>query len=208
MTIAASPEQFSQELELAQRLSPRKGNSAAGILIKNPVLLNGLQELRNRDLPTDEPAAACRAGLEARTTPLAMLDFGRQRPPAGDSFRLGARVTTLAALDAPIFHHHYFTLRGNALRIVAPGTLQGTALQEDGGPDTRPVVERILLDIKNQAHAHFSPLISPKCQNPTSQPRPTHLHFSISHPLRWQESFAGLLQKTGVYDGLPSTLTT
>ena len=87
-----------------------------------------------------------------------MLDFGRQRLPAGDSFRLGARPAALAAFDAPVFHHHHFTLRGNALRIVAPGTLQGTALQEDGCPDTRPVVERILLDVKNQAHAYFSPL--------------------------------------------------
>src|ERR1039457_4345501 len=109
MTIAASPEQFSQELELTQRLSPRKGNPAAGILIKNPVLLNGLQELRNRDLPADEPAAACRASFEARATPLAMFHCGRQRPPVGDSFRLGARVATLAALDAPVFHHHHFT---------------------------------------------------------------------------------------------------
>src|ERR1035438_2980094 len=111
MTIAASPEQFSQELELTQRLSPRKGDSTAGFLIKNAVLINSLQELRNRDLPTDEPAAACRAGLDARTAPLAMLDFGRQCASTRNSFRLAARLATLAALDAPVFHHHYFTLR-------------------------------------------------------------------------------------------------
>jgi hypothetical protein len=136
-----------------------------------------------------------------------MLDFGRQRAPASDSFCLGARTAALAAFDAPVFHHHNFTLRGNAFRIVAPATLQGTALQKDGCSDTRPVVERILLDIKNQAHFLLSPLSSPKCQNLTSQPRQTHLHSSNSHPLGWQENFAELLQKTEVYARLPKIFT-
>jgi translation elongation factor EF-1beta len=40
---------------------------------------------------------------------------------------------------------------------VAPETAQGTALEEDGRPDARPIVDRVALDVENLAcHAKSS----------------------------------------------------
>jgi hypothetical protein len=45
----------------------------------------------------------------------------------------------------------------DAFGVVAPLTAQGTALQEDGRPDARPVVDRVALDVENPAcHAETS----------------------------------------------------
>ena len=53
------------------------------------------------------------------------------------------------AVDALLFLEEHFRLRGEPFGVVAPGTAEGTALEEDGRADAGPVVETELAHLED-----------------------------------------------------------
>jgi hypothetical protein len=50
-------------------------------------------------------------------------------------------------LYAAVGDVHNLTIRGYALRVVAPGTGEGTAFQKDGDPDARAVIDGLVFNV-------------------------------------------------------------
>ena len=59
-----------------------------------------------------------------------------------------------AAPDAPVGMTKKDGLRGHAFRVMAPPAGKGTSLQEDRRPYARAVVDRVLLEVENDAALH------------------------------------------------------
>ena len=57
-----------------------------------------------------------------------------------------------------------FRLPIDPFGIVAPDAFQGTALEEHGGADSRPVVQRVPLDVEHQSAVHSTSLPTPRRQ--------------------------------------------
>ena len=60
-----------------------------------------------------------------------------------------ARLDASAASHTPTAAKTGFRILAPALGIVAPPALQGAALEKDGGPDARPVVDGVFLDVED-----------------------------------------------------------
>ena len=63
----------------------------------------------------------------------------------------GAGLETGLAAQTAVLAQGQLGPRGQAFRIVAPGAVQGTALEEDRGADAGPVVQRVALDVEDHA---------------------------------------------------------
>jgi hypothetical protein len=70
--------------------------------------------------------------------------------PKGMQFS-GAKGGAGAAKDAFTGVIGNLRFRVLGFRVMAPDTIQKTALEEDGGPDPRPVVEGKTLNVKNNS---------------------------------------------------------
>jgi hypothetical protein len=156
---AAGSQGLDKEGWLQQRLTTGKSHATAGFFIEDTISQSDLQDLGRAHLPSDHLPRRGWAHLYASTTPGAVCGWGGH-PFVAWLFTSRADSQTFATAHAPVLKEHRFPLRRNAFRIVTPGAIERTTLQEDGRSNTRPIVHRVSLDVEYQTTRHTSRSIS------------------------------------------------
>jgi hypothetical protein len=64
---------------------------------------------------------------------------------------MGTNSDALSASQAAVFEEHQVRLRVLAFRIVAPPARQGTAFEENRGPNAGAIVQGVALDVEEKA---------------------------------------------------------
>ena len=96
---AAGPEAGAQELELQERFAPGEGDAAAGFVIKDAVLPDGIEDLEDGHLLTSPPAGLGWASGHACAAERAAFVARRQGVRSRDGCSEGAGAPALAAVE-------------------------------------------------------------------------------------------------------------
>ena len=147
----AASEDVGHEAGLEERLAAGAGGAAAGVVVEglvledlgDDVLGGGLAALHDNGLGVAGLGAAAAQGADLAVV-VPGLALEAQRAARADA-------EAAAAADALVGEEDDLGLPGDALGVVAPRAAHGAALEEDGGPDARAVVDRELLDVEDLA---------------------------------------------------------
>ena len=152
---AAGPtglEKGRRELGLHERISAGQRDAAARLLVEDAVALDLGQNVLDADLAADDLQGVIEAGLGAAAAQVALgpVDGHDAGGVYGDGpGRAGFDASVAArAAGGPV---HELGSDRDAFRIVAPEAAQAAALEKDGRPDARSVVDRVALDVKDAA---------------------------------------------------------
>jgi hypothetical protein len=126
-----------------------EGDPAAGMVEKALVLKQALNELGRLVIAPFDGHGAGGARFGALAAGIAMLAIDLNAVIQGDG-PPGAHAGAIGASDAaPGLVKQFGTVR-DPFGIMAPDAGQGAAFEENGGSDSRTVVQGIAMDIENQ----------------------------------------------------------
>ena len=137
------------EVGLKQDLTARQGDPSARIAVEVGVALDDLEHLVHRHLLAGDAHGVVRACLHAVPAHVAQVAVDDDAVGAdGDGPERARRHAAVAALaeGLPVHEFRREVLR---LRVGAPHAAQRAALEEDGRPDARTVVDAVPLDVEH-----------------------------------------------------------